>query len=289
VLPFILLGIGQYLESYVPYSYLTLNIMAIFLILYSWFHIWKPYPIVSPKNIQFSKWYYLLLFLIFGIIFISFLYTYMREDNSPTRSFTLPTTSMSHTLHKGDMLIAKKESHFERDNIVVFHYPINPEIYFIKRIIATQDDELIQQGKDIYLHFSEGDDYIKKHFKDANIVTANQKLWVKNPYKLKHPNNIFMKSKNFEIFQMLLQRENAMQGVLIKEFTKAPIYEYGGKKINAFYIKIPKNSYFCVGDNRENSNDSRFFGAIKQEAIYGKLLRIYFNIDSFNRFNQRFE
>jgi len=67
---------------------------------------------------------------------------------------------------------------------------------------------------------------------------------------------------------------------------KLETYKYqNGKNINAFYAKVSKNAYFLLGDNRENSNDSRFFGEVDKKLIYGIATLVYFNISNFSRWN----
>ncbi|HIM94261.1 MAG TPA: signal peptidase I, partial [Campylobacterales bacterium] len=53
-----------------------------------------------------------------------------------------------------------------------------------------------------------------------------------------------------------------------------------GKKINALYKKIEKDHYYMIGDNRDNSNDSRFWGAVPYSLIVGKPWFIYMSWDN---------
>ena len=77
-----------------------------------------------------------------------------------------------------------------------------------------------------------------------------------------------------------------MSKVYIEELSNNPAYQSSlGKKYNAFYKKIEKDSYFVLGDNRNQSNDSLFFGSVPKEYIYGTLKNIYFNYRTWDRFN----
>jgi signal peptidase I len=53
----------------------------------------------------------------------------------------------------------------------------------------------------------------------------------------------------------------------------------GSNKFNSFYYKVPKDNYFMMGDNRDNSNDSRFWGPVPYRYIVGQPWMIYFSWD----------
>ena len=198
------------------------------------------------------------------------------------QAFRIPSGSMKDTLLIGDHLFAKKFAYGipmphipfleisimpwsddlrlfdgnkpKRGDIVIFRPPHNTKQHFVKRCIALPDDELFVDKKDLYIHFREGDKYIEQNYKNYKIIKFLDKLWVKNPYMKKHP------------------------GIHHDE----KIIDNGRYPLPIFYvapIKVPKDEYFMMGDNRDHSNDSRFWGSVPYDNIEGTPWFIYFSID----------
>ncbi|SFV67730.1 Signal peptidase I [hydrothermal vent metagenome] len=225
---------------------------------------------ILHKAYKFSNsWTGTIIIVLFVIFFIA-------------QAFRIPSGSMKDSLLIGDHLFAKKFAYGipmpyipfleiplvpwskklklidgdtpKRGDIVIFRYPRNIKQHFVKRCVALPGDELFVANKDLYIHFREGDTWIKKHYKGYETETYNNELWVKNPYMKKHP-GIHHDPKITE------DGRNPM-----------PIFFFGP-------IKVPKNSYFMMGDNRDHSNDSRFWGPVPYENIEGTPWFIYFSID----------
>lgn len=286
IVPILVLLAGLWIEKYIDFAFFFSAFMAIALILYSYVDIWKSFPISDEENLMYSKWYYVTLFMLLGITF-SFLIK-NQSDNLPTQHFNLPSSSMNKTLFKGDLIMGERKTKLHRGDIAIFRYPSNPDIYYIKRVLAIEDDEIIYQDKKLFIHFHEGDKYIEQHFPSNSIYTIREKLWIKNPYQLSNPNIIY-EPKKTNAFQYLLYKNKYnevlyMQGLYIKELSSND-KNNTSTNINAFYAKVKKKSYFMVGDNRDASNDSRFFGSVPQEYIYGILKNVYFNYLTWDRFN----
>ncbi|MBL0707601.1 MAG: signal peptidase I [Sulfurimonas sp.] len=198
------------------------------------------------------------------------------------QAFRIPSGSMKDSLLIGDHLFAKKFAYGlamphipfiemsimpwsdrlrlidgdtpKRGDIVIFRYPNNPEQHFVKRCVAIPGDELFVADKNLFVHHKEGDEWIKENFKSFEIVVFDKKLWVKNPYRKKHP------------------------GIHNDE----KIINNGRYPIQLFYFgatKVEKDTYFMMGDNRDHSNDSRFWGTVPYENIEGTPWFIYFSID----------
>lgn len=281
--PFFILLVGDFLEQYVDYSLLVSMALVVVFYLYTFVDIWRSFPLKDSKRFKYAQWYYVLLFIAFGSTFQFFISRYV--DLLPTRHFLLPSSSMNNTLFNGDYIVAIKKDTPKRGDITFFRNPRRPEVYFVKRLVALGGDEILYQDKRLFIHFHEGDDFIKQHYPAKAIHKIDDRLWVENPYKLSNPNILYHPQK-YSIFFYLTQRENSMMKVYIKELSKSPTYRSNsGEQYNAFYKKVEQESYFLLGDNRDQSNDSFFFGSVPKAYIYGVLKNIYMNTKSWDRYN----
>jgi signal peptidase I len=199
------------------------------------------------------------------------------------QAFVIPSGSMKRTLLVGDHLFVKKfaygvpiphipwleipvlpdfdnDGHLfvgnkpQRGDIVVFRYPMNKNIHYVKRCVATGGDILFIRDKILYLRPKEGDSYIKKNYPKENIISINGMLFVKNPYIYKYPG---------------IQTD---PNVIDDGIHLQAIFNFGP-------IIVPENEFFMMGDNRDHSNDSRFWGTVPYSLIVGKPWFIYFSWD----------
>ena len=221
------------------------------------------------------------------------------------QAFVIPSGSMKRTLLIGDHLFVKKFSYGiptphipwlevqvlpdfkgnghllegerpKRGDIVVFRYPKNEKIDYVKGCVATQDDEILYQDKHLYIHFAEGNEFIKENYPSEKIVNIGGKLWVNNPYQeifhgIQYDNSVDLFS---QMAQHMGAGQLAMKPVLIKDLPMGQ-----NQVFNAFYAKVEKDHYYMVGDNRDHSNDSRFWGSVPYKLIVGKPWFIYFSWD----------
>ncbi|MDD3462831.1 MAG: signal peptidase I [Sulfurospirillaceae bacterium] len=221
------------------------------------------------------------------------------------QAFVIPSGSMKKTLLIGDHLFVKKFSYGiptphlpwlevpvlpdfkgnghlvdgekpKRGDIVVFRFPKEPKIHYVKRCVATGGDEIIYHDKNLYISFAEGDAYMKENFPKEKLVSLMGKIWVNNPYKerfkgVQYDNEVDL----FEQMNMfLLTGDLDMKPLLVGELP-----EKIGFNHNAFYKKVENEQYYMIGDNRDHSNDSRFWGSVPYKLIVGKPWFIYFSWD----------
>ena len=224
------------------------------------------------------------------------------------QSFVIPSGSMKRTLQIGDFLFAKKFSYGtpipvlpwvqlplvpdfndnghliegdkpKREDIVIFLYPKDGKTHFVKRCVAIGGDEVVYQNKHLYIHFSEGDDYIKANYKAEKIKEFRGKLWVDNPYIEKY-RGIQYAPEGSNAFTNLANLPNDMKAIYVEELGEVMYQSDTGTKMNAFYKKVEKDNYYMVGDNRDNSADSRFWGSVSYKLVIGKPWFIYFSWDT---------
>lgn len=197
------------------------------------------------------------------------------------QAFRIPSGSMKDSLLVGDHLFAKKfaygistphlpfleiplipgtDGHIvdgdepQRGDIVIFRYPNNTQLHYVKRCVALPGDELFVMDKVLYLHPREGDEYAKKAFAGYELVEVQGKLWVRNPYAKEHPG---IHNDDKIVDNGLYPRE---------------LFDFGP-------VQVPEGEFFMMGDNRDHSNDSRFWGAVPYGLIEGTPWFVYFSIN----------
>jgi len=227
------------------------------------------------------------------------------------QSFVIPSGSMKRTQLIGDFLFAKKFSYGipiphlpwleipllpdfngnghliegprpQREDIVIFRYPKNNKTYYVKRCVAVGGDELLYMDKKLLIHFHEGAEYMKANYPAEKIVTLRGKLWVENPFMDKYP-GIQYAPEGMDIFQALLRYYEYNKEIdmtpLYVDGLDAKTYSIAGKGINALYAKVEADHFYMIGDNRDNSNDSRFWGSVPYKLIVGKPWLIYMSLE----------
>ena len=220
------------------------------------------------------------------------------------QSFVIPSGSMKRTQLIGDFLFAKKFSYGipiphlpwleipllpdfndnghlisgprpQREDIVIFRYPHNHKIHYVKRCVATGGDELLYGEKKLMIHFSEGDAYIKKNYPKEKIITLYDKLWVVNPYMSKYPGIQYTPEGNTG-YEYLTASYNYHKEI---DMSVKRITHNDGTEEYLFYKKVEKDHFYMIGDNRDNSNDSRFWGSVPYKLIVGQPWLIYMSIE----------
>ncbi|MFN7065228.1 MAG: signal peptidase I [Aquificaceae bacterium] len=186
------------------------------------------------------KWLKELLLVIVVVLFLrAFL----------VQAYNIPSGSMKPTLLVGDFILVNKLlyrlSEPQRGDIVVFKWPLNPQIDFIKRIIGMPGDIIEIRGEKVYINGQEPSLRFVGRIEEDGIT--------KLIYEETLPNGVKHKIALYE------------QPFTFRRDVEA--------------IKIPEGYYFVMGDNRDNSEDSRYWGLLPRENIVGKAFVIYFSGD----------
>ena len=180
------------------------------------------------------------------------------------QAFQIPSESMENTLLVGDYLLVDKLCYggrglgdhimpyqkISRGDVIVFHYPVDPKQHFVKRVIGVPGDRLRMVNKTVYIN--------------GKPLTE--------PYVrfLEPPSNLFR--DNFPRTDMPIIY--GMEGKWWLEMRK--LVEDGE-------LIIPQGHYFAMGDNRDDSQDSRYWGFVPRENIIGRPLLIYWSVKTLDQ------
>lgn len=228
------------------------------------------------------------------------------------QGFIIPSRSMVGTLYEGDMIFVKKFSYGltipkipwiempilpdfnknrhliegdrpKRGDLVVFNPPGDDKTYYIKRNFAVGGDKIVFASDGMYLRPFEGDEYINTHFKDYETKIFFNEKYIKEPYS-KQYNGIHYGEKNGRVMPFrsyVYMYDRAKSGINNDTPNGGGIAMEPRLDNNmelVFYREIEEDSFFMVGDNRDNSEDSRFWGVIDYSRIVGKPWFTYFSI-----------
>lgn len=197
--------------------------------------------------------------------------------------FQIPSGSMMPTLLVGDFILVEKFAYGlkdpvfrsqlvetgkpERGDVVVFKYPPQPSIDFIKRVVGlpgdvvhyTQDKRVCIQAKG------------ESECKYVQVSNVHESSFMQNGEPL------------VEMTEKLGQVDNQ---ILINPYLPNFVEQYYPTPGLGVWT-VPEGQYFVLGDNRDNSKDSRFWGFVPEENLVGKAVAIWISFefdDSDNRF-----
>lgn len=211
------------------------------------------------------------------------------------QAFIIPSRSMVNTLYEGDLLFVKKFSYGipipripwielpimpdfrnnghiiegkrpKRGEIVIFIPPHLEKTYFVKRTFAVGGDEVIMTHDGLYLRPSGGDSEIEAYFSEFETREFLGKIFVKNPLM-----------RDFAGIHYNEFQKVAYERLLFSKGAMKPFAASNGEIF--FYAKVEDDYFFMVGDNRDGSEDSRFWGAVPYRDIIGAPWFIYFSLN----------
>ena len=180
--------------------------------------------------------------------------------------FKIPSASMMPTLLIGDFILVNKYEYGlrlpvlhtkiienevpARGDIIVFRYPGNPSIPFIKRVVGLPGDKIGYINKVLHINGEAIEQIDNGQYRAYGAGLSM--------------NDIDLKTE--------LLPENATHDILVNP-------EQFSRNVR---VKVPEGHYFVVGDNRDNSKDSRFWGFVPDENLMGRAFMIWMNWDSKN-------
>lgn len=196
----------------------------------------------EPVAVEYAKSFFPVLFVVWALR--SFL----------VEPFTIPSGSMLPTLQIGDYILVNKFSYGlrlpvigteivpiakpERGDIMVFKYPEQPRINFIKRVVGVPGDRVVVKAGRVWVN--------GKELSREEVALPDAESW-----------EIYFREMDGVVSHMI-RHEAGRESM-------SPEREW----------EVPAESYFMLGDNRDNSRDSRFWGFVPDRYIVGKAFFIW--------------
>lgn len=203
----------------------------------------------EPVLVEYSKSFFPVLFIVF------FLRSFLVEP------FQIPSGSMIPTLEVGDFILVNKFAYGvrapvlnntmiptgkpQRGDVMVFFPPHQPETYYIKRVIGVPGDHITYNN----------------HVLTLNGKVIEEKLVAELP-------------AGAPVLRMVTENIDGKEFTAYKHLQPSRLSQHGS-------WVVPEGHYFMMGDNRDNSLDSREWGFVGEEAIVGKAFAVWMHWDRF--------
>jgi signal peptidase I len=196
--------------------------------------------------------------------------------------FKIPSGSMIPTLLVGDLILVNK-FHYgvrlpvlnkkiipnndpQRGDVVVFRYPVDPRVDYIKRVVGVPGDEVRYSGQKLFVNgqpvqtVAQGEYYDEDSLRYAPLFT--EKLGAVEHRILVNP------------------QQPSYFGSQPKTFPHSDACRYSAEGMTC---TVPPGHYFMMGDNRDNSQDSRFWGFVPDANIVGRAFFVWMNFGDLGR------
>lgn len=182
-------------------------------------------------------------------------------------TFRIPSGSMKPTLYEGEFILVNKYTYGvrlpligtqilpgkkpERGDVIVFRYPVDTDINFIKRVVGLPGDSIRYEDKTLYVN--------------------------------NEPQSIEFSNRDFDNDLLSGQRYRVQAGTEALGEHPHPVWvrEQAGPDLEE--VVVPEGHFFVLGDNRDNSGDSRVFGFVSDRLMIGKAVVIWMSWNSGHR------
>jgi signal peptidase I len=209
-------------------------------------------PPREPVMVEYARSLFPVLLIV--LVFRSFLF----------EPFKIPSGSMIPTLLVGDFIVVNKFSYGirlpvlnkkiididlpERGDVVVFRYPVDPSVNFIKRAVGLPGDTITYRDKKLFVN-------------GEQVEATSAGRFESNDIKCTTP------AADAETLDE--QLGDAQHNILLHDRSRSR---------NGQWV-VPQGHYFMMGDNRDRSNDSREWGFVPEENLLGRAIGIWLNFD----------
>jgi len=197
--------------------------------------------------------------------------------------FKIPSGSMKPTLLVGDFILVNKYTYgirlpvvnkkiidinpIKRGDVVVFRYPANPNVDYIKRVVGTPGDRVVYRNKRLTVNDELAPIQSSGYYTDAELnylrlPTYSEKLG-------DHTHQM-----------MVVPAQPPVDLAQVQQFANRGNCEYND---DGFSCTVPAGHYFMMGDNRDQSSDSRYWGFVPDDHVKGRAFLVWMNFGDFKR------
>ncbi|MDM0043566.1 signal peptidase I [Variovorax dokdonensis] len=197
--------------------------------------------------------------------------------------FKIPSGSMMPTLLTGDLILVNKFTYGlrlpiidkkitdgtppKRGDVMVFRYPPKPSLDYIKRVVGVPGDEVAYLNKRLTINGQAvSKDAMPDYFDEETMRYLKE--YNENLTGVEHK---------------ILNDETRRAGLSEAEVSQFPNRDNCRYSVEGVVCKVPPGHYFMMGDNRDNSLDSRYWGFVPDKNIVGRAFFIWMNFGNFGR------
>lgn len=223
----------------------------------------------QPTWVEYSGSFFPVIALVF------FLRSFLYEP------FKIPSSSMVPTLLVGDLILVNKftygirlpvinkkiveVNHPQRGDVMVFKYPKDISLDYIKRVVGVPGDKIVYKNKRLTVNGRSVAYQALPDYLDEEHLSYSKQYIEKLP-------GVTHKILNDERAPSFVPNPDAF-----------PQHELCTYTIDGFSCTVPSGHYFMMGDNRDNSLDSRYWGFVPDENIVGKAFFVWMNLSNIKR------
>ena len=197
--------------------------------------------------------------------------------------FKIPSGSMMPTLLTGDLILVNKFTYGlrlpvlntkitegtapARGDVMVFRYPPKPSLDYIKRVVGLPGDEVAYLNKKLTINGQPVSKEAMPEFLDEETMR----------YLKQYREDLGGKQ------HLLLNDDTRRAGLSEAEITPFPNQDNCRYSVEGVVCKVPAGQYFMMGDNRDNSLDSRYWGFVPDQNIVGRAFFVWMNFGNLKR------
>lgn len=197
--------------------------------------------------------------------------------------FKIPSGSMIPTLQIGDLILVNK-FHYgirlpvinvkvtegnkpQRGDVMVFRYPPQPSQDYIKRVVGVPGDEVAYLNKRLSINGKPVDTQALPEYFDESVMR----------YFRQYSEDLSGRPHR------MINDDSRYGGISELQVQEFPYREHCRYSAEGVVCKVPEGHYFMMGDNRDNSLDSRYWGFVPDQNIVGKAFFVWMNFGNLKR------